>query len=359
MVEVCRYRDLKNCSMVNPVLALFVFLVVAVAMAVLFWPGRGLVWYWYRVLRNSEWMQVEDALKHLYEREYTDRQASAESLADCLNIRDNRAVALLQRLDELGLVVTRGTTFQLTTDGRRAALRVIRVHRLWERYLADHTGLKETNWHAVADRLEHTTPASEVEAMSIRMGAPRYDPHGDPIPLPDGNMPDQRGFALTELSAGQPATIVHVEDEPDTVYAQLVAEGLSPGMVVRVIESTPSRIRFDADGEEIVLAPIVAASITVLPVSREDSQRNDEALERLSSLRESEQGTVLGISPACRGIQLRRLLDLGLVRGTEVTAELVSPTGDPTAYRVRGALIALRRAQANLIYITRIKPEAG
>jgi DtxR family Mn-dependent transcriptional regulator len=64
---------------------------------------------------------------------------------------------------------------------------------------------------------------------------------------------------------------------------------------------------------------------------------------------------VLDISPACRGSQRRRLLDLGIVRGTEVVPELVSAGGDPVAYRVRGALIALRREQAEWIRIEKLE----
>ena len=65
---------------------------------------------------------------------------------------------------------------------------------------------------------------------------------------------------------------------------------------------------------------------------------------------------VVGLSSACQGTQRRRLLDLGVVRGTEIEAELVAAAGDPVAYRVRGALIALRREQASWIAIERIRP---
>jgi Fe2+ transport system protein FeoA len=66
-----------------------------------------------------------------------------------------------------------------------------------------------------------------------------------------------------------------------------------------------------------------------------------------------ESGTVVDVSPACQGSQRRRLLDLGVVKGTRITAELVSAAGDPVAYRIRGALIALRREQAGWIRIER------
>lgn len=72
---------------------------------------------------------------------------------------------------------------------------------------------------------------------------------------------------------------------------------------------------------------------------------------RLSSLGLGQQATVVDISPACRGAERRRLLDLGVVPGTVIRAELVSTSGDPVAYRIRGAMIALRNAQADLIHV--------
>jgi Fe2+ transport system protein FeoA len=76
--------------------------------------------------------------------------------------------------------------------------------------------------------------------------------------------------------------------------------------------------------------------------------------ESLADLVPPESGRVREISPRCRGVERRRILDLGIVPGTLVTAELVSPSGDPTAYRVRDTLIALRREQANTIKIERV-----
>ena len=79
----------------------------------------------------------------------------------------------------------------------------------------------------------------------------------------------------------------------------------------------------------------------------------EPAGEPLHALKPGEKGAVVRISPRCRGSERRRLMDLGLLPGTIVEAELVSPGGDPTAYRVRGAVIALRKEQAQFIHITR------
>ena len=151
---------------------------------------------------------------------------------------------------------------------------------------------------------------------------------------------------------GELAEIVHVEDEPDAVYAQLVAEGLYPGMRVRVNEITPQRIAFEADAEEHVLAPVLAANLSVLPLPKEEEMEGP--FERLSALDVGGRGRVVALSPVLRGPERRRMLDLGLIPGTEVTAELRSPGGDPTGYRIRGAVIALRREQADQVQIERV-----
>ncbi len=75
----------------------------------------------------------------------------------------------------------------------------------------------------------------------------------------------------------------------------------------------------------------------------------------LSTLNPGEKATVVRISAACRGIERRRLLDLGIIPGTIVEAEMKSPSGDPTAYRIRDTTIALRKEQSNQIHISREK----
>ena len=134
--------------------------------------------------------------------------------------------------------------------------------------------------------------------------------------------------------------------------AQLVAEGLRPRMIVRIIESASSRLRFRADGEEHLLAPVVAANISV--VSLPEIEPEIESGEKLSALQLGEYAEVLYISRRSRGSERRRFLDLGILPGTRITAELISPSGDPTAYRVRDALLALRKEQADMIRIKRI-----
>jgi DtxR family Mn-dependent transcriptional regulator len=146
--------------------------------------------------------------------------------------------------------------------------------------------------------------------------------------------------------------IVHLEDEPEAIYAQLAAEGLELGMELRLLEISPKRIRFQANGDEHILAPIVAANISAIPLEDSAIARTTKG-RKLSDLAAGEAGQVIKIARSCRGNERRRFLDLGILPGTMITAEFTSPSGDPTAYRIREALIALRREQAEYIHIRR------
>lgn len=338
--------------MIEPLADLAVSLVTIALVVLLFWPKRGLLSRWRTVRRMGERVRIEDALKHLHEADYRGHPATVESLAGALGISQTDAANLTARIEARGLTSREGVRLRLTAEGRSYALHVIRAHRLWERHLAEETGIREVDWHEEAERREHTMSPEEADALAARMGNPRYDPHGDPIPTPAGELPPWEGKQLTELSPGEYGTITHVEDEPREIYAQLVAEELRPGMRVVMVESSPERVRFWADGDEHVLAPVVAANVAYIPLARELA--DDGPLETLSSLQPGEGGCVTQIAPSCRGLQRRRLMDLGLIPGTNVTAEMTSAAGDPTAYRIRGSVVALRKDQAKHVRIARV-----
>lgn len=345
--------------MVDPGFALLVFGLAVMALALLFWPRKGLVNRLTRSMRLSERVIAEDALKHLFKAHRAGRNGTLESLAGALQLPHARVVGLVARLESIGLLKTTNEGLVLSQDGRDYALRIVRSHRLWERYLADRTGLTPSEWHEEAERREHTLSPAEAEHLSARMGHPRYDPHGDPIPTEGLKMPPAAGMALTSLKPGRTARIVHLEDEPPETYRRLIELGLAPGMELQVIEANPSVIRFRGEGRELELEPIAAANVTVMPLESVDQETLVGGFTTLASLAPGDQAEVRGIASGCQGSQRRRLLDLGVVPGTSITAEFSSAGGDPTAYRIRGALIALRRQQAEWIYVSSSSHDAG
>ncbi len=341
--------------MPNPLLALTIGLLIIVLGLILFRPRRGLAVRWRQMRRMSARVLSEDALKHLFKVNLRGGQATLQSIAGALQVDPDRVTELLTEMEAHGLVHWVDGHPMLTNDGRDYALHIIRAHRLWERFLADRTGYEETEWHHRAETREHMLSRDDVGALAARLGHPTYDPHGDPIPTADGTMPPHVSKLLSTVAPGDTVRIVHIEDEPETVYAQLVAEGLAPGMIVRVLKADAQRISFWADHNEHILAPILANNISVVPVTRTPAPEANHT-ERLSDLRPGESGHVLGISKTCHGAERRRLLDLGLIPGTVVEAAFASPSRDPMAYTIRGTLIALRQDQASRIHIRRIDP---
>lgn len=332
---------------------------VGLALAgLLVWPRGGVVGRVRRMWREAERVRLEDGLKHLLVCERTGRPCTLESLAGRVEVSRGVALDLLTRLEERGLATHGAGGFELTEVGRAYALRILRTHRLWERYLADRTGVPAAEWHAEAERVEHRMSAEEADRLAARLGYPRYDPHGDPIPTSLGDIPAPVGMPLTAAEPGQRVVVLHVEDEPAAVYDRLTAAGVAPGLLLEVVapESEEARregrvLRVRARGRELELRPVEAANVTVEPAAAAVGPVEAAPVRTLADAASGETVQVIGLAPACQGPQRRRLLDLGVVPGTRITPELVSASGDPVAYRIRSALIALRREQASWIEV--------
>jgi DtxR family Mn-dependent transcriptional regulator len=337
----------------EPLLYLLILVVALGAIYWLFRSERGAFWRWRRSRGMTDRVRREDALKHIHRYERHGRVPTVDSLAGAVHISTNEAAELISTLEANHLVKVEGETFRLTPSGRDYALHIIRAHRVWERYLADETGFEQEAWHDQAEHVEHSLSPDAVDALAANLGYPTHDPHGDPIPTAAGEMMHHSGQPLTSIPIDIPVRIVHLEDEPEAVYAQLVAEGLSPGVEARLLELSAQRVRFWANGDEHVLAPIVAANISVVPMP-ETAEEIVRDGERLSNLKIGEKGEVVEILRTSRGSERRRFMDLGILPGTVIEAEMTSPSGDPTAYRIRDALIALREEQASMIRIRRL-----
>jgi len=333
----------------EPLVFLIIGILVILILVLIFYPNKGIISVWKKSRYANKKVLIEDALKYLYNCEYNNSTCSLNGIAGNLSISADDATDIIARLESMGLVSAKKDELSLTSDGRSYALRVIRVHRLWEKYLADETGIKENEWHQKAEELEHKLTPEQADQLAAQIGNPVFDPHGDPIPSASGELPLKKGKLLNEMNVGEFANIIHVEDEPYAIYSQILAQGLYLGMQIRMMEVSDKRIKFIANGEECVLSPLIAKNITVGVIKFE--KQVEGKFKTLSSLKIGEEGTILGIAKALRGQQRRRLMDLGIVPGTKIEAELESLTGDPVAYRVRGTSVALRKQQTDKIYL--------
>ena len=307
----------------------------------------------YRQARARE--RTENALKHLLHQATEGHAASFSSLQGVLRVGDRRLMALTQRLERDGLVRSEGTQFQLTPEGERVALHVLRAHRLWELYLADELGVPIDRVHEQAERAEHGLSKQQLDRLSASMGHPELDPHGDPIPTVDGPVPESPGTPLGAWPSSTPGRIVHLEDEPPLAFAQLSAEGLRLGQIVRVVERSPTRVVLSDGENEYRLAPMVAANIHVAAVTKEPAPAGwPEGVIPLTGLPSGASAEVVALDPAFRGFARRRLLDLGFTPGARIRSDLATFAGDPRAYRLRGTTIALRREQSDRVLVKRL-----
>ncbi|MFC1544455.1 FeoA domain-containing protein [Gemmatimonadota bacterium] len=335
--------------MPHPLTALLIAAVLLLAAWLVFRPESGWFWRWRLGRQLTDRVLHEDALKHLHEREYEGRLATRESLAGVLGLSPGLATEMIRELIQGGLAVHSDGGYVLSPEGRRYALQVIRAHRLWERYLADETEVEPSQIHARAERAEHRLTSEETDELEARLGYPSHDPHGDPIPSSDGEIADLDGVPLTRWPLNQTGRIVHLEDEPPEVYAQLLAQGLRLGLDVRVLDRGVGEVRFFTEEQEFVVASVVAENITVAPLP--SHKEVEGPWQRLSEIEEGHTVRVVGLDENCRGLTRRRFMDLGLTPGSRVKVDRAGPFGDPRAYRIRGTTIALRKEQAGLVLV--------
>jgi DtxR family Mn-dependent transcriptional regulator len=184
------------------------------------------------------------------------------------------------------------------------------------------------------------------------LGYPTHDPHGDPIPRADGQLAAVEAIALPRQPIGSPAIIKHLEDEPPELFRQILAAGLAPGMRIEIVDLSPTQLVIWNGDREHSLSPLAASNVFVAPLPAPAAPA-----VRLSALEPGGQARVVALRS--HGLTRRRLLDLGVTPGAIVERVFTSPFGEPTAYRIRGALIALRREQTAEIEIEPLDRQAA
>ncbi len=320
---------------------------LVVVLACLGLPANWLGW-WRRLRQTRERVLAEDALKFIHHCGLRGDTATRDSLAEALGQRCGATENLIARLESQGWVRSLPAGLSLTSEGARLALQVIRAHRLWERYLVDEARMPLTRVHAEAEWREHTHSAKQLDILEAAMGHPAIDPHGAPIPTKGGELAELSARAVVDWPLDKPARVVHLEDEPPAIFAQIAAQGLRPGQIIQVLQADARRLVLSHGDETHVLAPVVGANIFVTAV---EADAEDVSHPRLTSLKPGQRATVVGLAEALQGFTRRRLLDMGLTPGVAIKAEMPGIFHDPVAYRVRGSLIALRRDQADHVLI--------
>ena len=183
---------------------------------------------------------VEDYLKVIYHLSSQGGFAATSDIAASLDVSPPSVSGMVKRLSETGLiehVPYRGV--QLTNQGRRAALKMIRRHRVLEVYLTQQLGYDWDGVHDEAERLEHAVSDELIERMAGALGDPRYDPHGAPIPTAAGEIEETDLTSLADARVGAVLELRQVGTEDPARLRYLAEQGLVPGTILTVSDRQP------------------------------------------------------------------------------------------------------------------------
>ena len=213
---------------------------------------------------------IEDYLKAIYELTAVHGRVSTTQLADRLNITPASVTGMIQRMaatDPPLVEYQKHRGVLLTDPGQAIALEIIRHHRLLELFLHQTLGYSWDEVHEEADRLEHVISEDFEERIAQALGNPSHDPHGEPIPTRDLQLPHSSDTRLSEMRPGQEATVDRV-DATDMVLLRYLSEiGLTPNAEVSILDYSTfdGNLHLKVGGQKgsIVLGPGVTRRIFV------------------------------------------------------------------------------------------------
>lgn len=183
---------------------------------------------------------IEDFLKVVYMLQKQSERVRTSEIAEALNITAPSANDFINRCQEAHLVdYVSHHGVRLTEAGERIALEVLRHHRLLELYLVEALGYSWDEVHDEADRLEHHISEQLEARIAAILGHPTIDPHGDPIPAPDGSIQERGLRQLAELPIGGSGMISRLLDQSPENLRYLEGKGLVLGASVTILEREP------------------------------------------------------------------------------------------------------------------------
>jgi len=188
-------------------------------------------------------------------------------IAERLTINPASVTEMLRKLDEKKLIeYSRTEGAKLTKEGLKAAVKVIRKHRLWETFLVGHLNFKWDEVHEVAEQLEHIQSDKLLDELAIFLGNPGFDPHGDPIPDKNGKMLIIKSKNLAGAEIGKKVKVVKVGDNTESFLKYLDKQGIALAdiIIVKEIQDFDKSILVELEGKkEIYLSAEAAKKIMV------------------------------------------------------------------------------------------------
>ena len=213
---------------------------------------------------------IQDYLKAIYELTESGDAASTNALASRLGVEPASVTGMVQKLASVKpalLDYRKHHGVKLTAAGERAALEVIRHHRLLEAWLVKTLGYSWDEVHVEAEKLEHVISEEFEERVAAALGYPVRDPHGELIPSADLVMPSDGSIPLSSLTSGQEAAVRRVHAQDPELLRHLEELRLIPGAHVRVLEVSPfdqiTYLQIQGASEAVMLGPAITSRVFV------------------------------------------------------------------------------------------------
>jgi DtxR family transcriptional regulator, Mn-dependent transcriptional regulator len=185
----------------------------------------------------------ENYIKAIFHLSENQEEASTNAISEILRTKPASVSDMLRKLSEKDLVIyEKYKGVSLTLEGRRIALQIVRKHRLWEFFLVEKLKFHWDEVHEVAEQLEHIKSPLLTQRLDEFLGFPKHDPHGDPIPDENGELPHDSLHLLTNLSVGSRCIVKAVKDTRAPFLQYLDKIGVHIGTELRVLD------KIDYDG---------------------------------------------------------------------------------------------------------------
>ncbi len=312
-------------------------------------------------------------------REDGNRPVPLSQLAEALSVTSVSVNEMCRKLHDSGYLIYRPYKGAVLTEkGEKFANYVLRRHRLWEVFLIEKLHLDHKQANEAACALEHVIKDEVIDHLDEFLGFPTVDPRGLPIPKSNGNLQKQKTIPLSEVSAGSSGHILQC-DVTEEIHKFLGQYEILEGKIIKVIAAGRNDIFVATHHGQLALSKDIAEKIMI--VLSKDDERNirgnreitnevlgnenseeylqmnnnkEDTIEQipLSDLKKGQQGIIVHVGG--KGAVKGRMMDMGIVPGSEISLVRVAPFGDPLEFSIKGYSLSLRKSEAEKITVEKV-----
>lgn len=302
----------------------------------------------------------EDIIKIIYKNYQESQRTNFQKLLLSSKIKTKELIKIIDNLIKERKIKYENEDINLTQDGIKIAQQIIQKHRNIEKYLFDNTSINLEKIHAIAEKEEHSENLNIIDKQE---NYECIDLHGDVIK--GENIPSTCLIKIAQdlNNLGKIYKIVHIEDEPEEIYKEIVTLDLAPFEYIKIKNLKSNELEIiTSKGQKIKIDFIKAENIFVTQVHDQNIQNYFEQIEQkielittLDKININQKAKIISISFYIRGEEKRRLLELGFVKNAIVQPLYNNMLGnDPRVYKIKNTMLALRKEQAQKIYVQKI-----